>query len=383
MALQANVHLFALLWSFLWMAVPCAAEAESSLTVLDYDLLVSGHDYSVEVARAYSHDGLGILAVTGAPNQTVDEPRLRLLHLARKLALSPPAELAKYERPELAYASGWSRGREVFKGKPDLTKGSWYAHALEDTPAVGDAAAHRFPLITAPNVWPSALVGEEFEASFKALSRALYELAGHVLRNADLAIGAGGVLRRTTHERSRLHVGRLLHYYAPAEGEAAGEEGGEGQWCGWHNDNSVITVLPPALWLREATGEPVDACEAGGLVVRTRKGRKVEVRPPQGAVLLQLGEAAQILSSGALMATPHAVLKGSSSLSREAFALFVEPHWDEQIGTADSLRALHEADAANGDVIPPLSRRLRKLPVEFGQFLADSFAEYYASSQRG
>ena len=51
------------------------------------------------------------------------------------------------------------------------------------------------------------------------------------------------------------------------------------------------------------------------------------------------------------------------------------------IGSHDSLRALHDADAANDDVVPPLSRRLRKLPVEFGQFLSDSYIEYY-SSQR-
>ena len=37
-----------------------------SLVVLEYDLLVSGHNYTGEVASAYSQDGLGILAVVGA-----------------------------------------------------------------------------------------------------------------------------------------------------------------------------------------------------------------------------------------------------------------------------------------------------------------------------
>ena len=159
----------------------------SPLVILEYDLLVAGHDYSTEVGTAYSHDGLGILAVVGAPNVSFDEPRRRLLTLARQLALSSPDKLAAFERPELSYASGWSRGREIFQGKPDLTKGSWYAHALEDAPAEGDSSAHRFPIITGANIWPGALVGDDFEAAFKALGRALYNLAAHVLRNADAA----------------------------------------------------------------------------------------------------------------------------------------------------------------------------------------------------
>lgn len=72
-----------------------------------------------------------------------------------------------------------------------------------------------------------------------------------------------------------------------------------------------------------------------------------------------------------------------AGISRESFALFVEPHWDEKIGTDEKLHALHAADAANHNVIPPLSRRLHKLPVEFGQFLSDSYREYYRSTEKG
>ena len=77
----------------------------------------------------------------------------------------------------------------------------------------------------------------------------------------------------------------------------------------------------------------------------------------------------------------HHISCSRPGLSREAFALFVEPHWDEQIGAAHKLQDLHAADARNGDVIPPLSRRLTSVPVEFGQFLEDSFLEYYARAE--
>lgn len=73
------------------------------------------------------------------------------------------------------------------------------------------------------------------------------------------------------------------------------------------------------MWLNEATGDPVlsSECTTGGLVVRTRKGRNVEVQVPPGAVLFQLGEAAQIISGGTLMATPHAVRQGPPGVSAD------------------------------------------------------------------
>ena len=53
------------------------------------------------------------------------------------------------------------------------------------------------------------------------------------------------------------------------------------------------------------------------------------------------------------------------------------------IGDAADLAALHEGDRANDDVIPPLARRLKVLPVEFGKFLVDSISEYYNHDQKG
>ena len=147
-------------------------------------------------------------------------------------------------------------------------------------------------------------------------------------------------------------------------------------WFIWLTFGVTLLVVYWILWLDPATQSHYyisTTCEDWA-------GLGVQV--PSGAILFQLGEAAQIISGGALMATPHAVRKGMPGLSRESFALFVEPHWDERIGAHDKLHALHTADAANDDVIPPLSRRLRRLPIEFGQFLSDSYIEYYSSSQK-
>ncbi|KAH8053847.1 hypothetical protein JL722_9327 [Aureococcus anophagefferens] len=166
-------------------------------------------------------------------------------------------------------------------------------------------------------------------------------------------------------QRSRLHVGRLLHYY-PRDDAPSGDDAA---WCGWHNDNSVITALAPAIYFDDATGESVGAPAGAGLLAFSRSGAKVRVgAPPEGSILFQIGEAAQILSGGTLVATPHAVAAGDMArVSRESFALFVEPDWDEamQVPTGCSLDAVLAPDDARADIIPPMRSRLTEVPVAF------------------
>merc|ERR1712136_668749 len=134
--------------------------------------------------------------------------------------------------------------------------------------------------------------------------------------------GYGTRLTDFTFRDSRNVLGRLLHYYAVSEPV--------GNWCGWHNDNSTITGLVPALWFDEDSGLPAQA--------------------PEGA-----------------------------RLCRDTFAMFIQPMWDAAISPPDAVD--YEAifvGREESHLIPPLRRRLPKVPVEFGQLLGDSFAEYYA-----
>ena len=286
-------------------------------------------------------------------------------------------QLKNYERPELCYCAGWSRGREKFRGQLDVAKGSWYANGLHSDAAGDDASLReRYPESTTEPQWPAPeLLGDSLEDAFRDLSRDLHALSRHVLRRCDAvaerALRKRGVAYETTLsevvDRSRLHVGRLLHYF-PRDAS--------GTWCGWHNDNSIITALAPALFY-DAAGSEVPAPPGAGLTALSRSGAEHRVAPPRGSVLFQIGEAAQILTAGALMATPHAVQAGElASCSREAFALFVEPAWDEPL---DVPRGCARADALAdyGETIPPLAKRLPRLPVAFAQFLADSVKEYY------
>jgi len=352
------------------------------LVSFDYGEL-GARDLSADIARAFGPDGLGVCAVRGVPG--FNEARRALLPLARKLGKLPSELLSSYERPEAHYCVGWSRGQEHFKGKPDISKGSFYANPIFDDPAEGDKAVQaKFPY-TLSCSWPSEV--PELEAAFKTMSRIIYETAKPILAQCDAIVKAkypahDRALFEKTFPRSRLVVGRLLHYYA----------GVEDSWCGWHNDSSVITGLVPAMWLDDMTGDELQSLDTtAGLYVQGRGGAIERVSVPKDVLLFQIGEAAQILSGGVLQATPHSVRghisdPGALQVSRESFALFMEPQWDMAIGPPEGASYEDVLRGEEGDLIPPLSKRLNPDPqtgtVEFGKLLGDSFAEYYKHNNK-
>lgn len=376
------------------LTVAAPGEECGTLVEIDYERLVDPTAAKVQhaVATAFGRGGLGILAVRGVPAE-LTAARRKLLHMSRLLALLPEETLAAYERPEHKFVVGWSRGREKFRGDPDTAKGSFYANALYADPAQGDAELRkRYPDSTAEPLWPDEHVGANVSSTFRELSKMMYDISFHVLRLADAVVEAElrrrplrrifGRLRRgkrlplhvATHERSRLHVARLLHYY-PSRTPT---------WCGWHNDNSVVTALAPAMFFDDDTGrELANAPKGAGLVVYAEPNRTILVDVPdaEDVLLFQIGEAAQVLSGGALVATPHAVLPGEAAernVSRDSFAVFVEPHWTEPLRPPPgrSLSDIYARGHAD-DVIPPLRDRLPQVPVQFAQFLADSVARYH------
>eukprot|EP00624_Nannochloropsis_granulata_P002611 evm.model.NODE_23125_length_7385_cov_31.993635.3 len=198
-----------------------------------------------------------------------------------------------------------------------------------------------------------------------------------------------GKLERVVRE-SRVCKGRLLHYFpyvakeeekeekkgkravGPKKedderddegGNEGGKEGGKeggaerkekdfSTWCGWHNDHGSLTGLTPPMYL-DTEGREVDIRSStssstsnssnnseeeeeedeGGLYALSRGGEVVKILLLPHQLAFQIGETAQIHSGGLLRATPHAV-KGSTTktrkgLSRETFAVFMEPEMHE------------------------------------------------------
>jgi isopenicillin N synthase-like dioxygenase len=86
---------------------------------------------------------------------------------------------------------------------------------------------------------------------------------------------------------------------------------------------------------------PLDpmACAApsatSGLYIRTRGGKLTKVSIPPDCLAFQTGEALELATNGRLRATPHCVRVGGSGaeeVSRETFALFMQPDIDTKIG---------------------------------------------------
>jgi isopenicillin N synthase-like dioxygenase len=357
--------------------------------ILDWSDLASGKDLTAEVEKAFGDRGLGLCVVRGVPG--LAEVRQRLLPLARELARLPTEVLAKYELEETLYQTGWSLGREKFQGKPDLAKGSFYANPIFDDPADGnDAMREKYPWAAWNNVWPEEVPA--LEAAFKDVGRLVYETAKPIVEQCDLLIDAkhgngSGRLFDITFNKSRLALGRLLHYYAIPSGSSGATSSEPGEWCGWHNDNSTITGLVPAMWFNDLTGEEAPASKTAGLFVKGRHGEIERVRMPIDCLGFQIGEAAQIISGGILKATPHQVRGHQASvcepaLTRETFALFIEPNWDYHIGPPKGVQYDRVLEGEETVLIPPLSQRLHldasTNTVEFGKLLGDSFQVYYA-----
>jgi isopenicillin N synthase-like dioxygenase len=156
-------------------------------------------------------------------------------------------------------------------------------------------------------------------------------------------------------------------------------------WCGWHNDHGSLTSLVPAMYLDQDGNEIACPDPAAGLYVRSRTGELVKVAFPKNGgrnLLFQIGETAQIHTGGLLQATPHAVrgADGCPGVTRETFAVFMEPNWDGDMDVPDGRTGAEaqtqKAAAALPVGVPPLGKRWAE-GMDFGEFTEATFSEFY------
>lgn len=92
-----------------------------------------------------------------------------------------------------------------------------------------------------------------------------------------------------------------------------------------------------------ANGEPTvvpSPSPSTGLYIRTRGGDLTKVSIPADCLAFQTGEALELATNGQLRATPHCVRVGAGKdaerVSRETFALFMQPDTHQQIGPKET-----------------------------------------------
>jgi len=357
---------------------------QSPVVLLQYEDLTSGKDLSASIAAAYGPDGLGILVVHGVPQMT--EARAALLPQARKFADLPDNIKAKYEHKPSHYNFGWSHGKENLDGQPDYAKGSFYNNPLYDRPYDDEEVIKQYPTFAHPNIWPKEDL-PALEPAFKGMGAVIQSTGLLVAALCDKFVKA----QCPSYEDNKLHniiknsrnpKARLLHYF-PIDEKKAAERTGEADfasWCGWHNDHGSLTGLVPAMYF-DAEGKEVPCPDPqAGLYIRSRKGVVVKASFPADCLAFQMGEAGQIHSGGVLQATPHCVRGASvSGVSRETYAMFMEPKWDEAMVVP---KDVDPAKAAEATLTKYLPKGIPALPVrwnpdmDFGTFSEATFSAY-------
>ncbi|KAG9402452.1 hypothetical protein AC1031_007065 [Aphanomyces cochlioides] len=228
----------------------------ADVCVVDFNTLLQGGDCGTLIEDAFGPNGLGILAVANVPG--LEERRQTCLPLAFKVANMDEEAKKKYELGEAYYAFGWSHGKESLQGKPDYSKGSYYNNPRFNQPTEDADLMAKFPTMYHPNIWPQDEV-PELEKAFMQLGQLIIDTGLLIASECDKYVQskcptyeAGKLHNRITN--SRVHCGRLLHYFAldpnqvqkPSTDEVT--EADFSNWCGWHNDHSALTGLVQALF---------------------------------------------------------------------------------------------------------------------------------------
>ena len=120
--------------------------------------------------------------------------------------------------------------------------------------------------------------------------------------------------------------------------------------------------------------------QVGGLYIQARNGQCVHIPIPVDACAFQIGETAQIVSGGLLRATPHAVFPPTSHpfVSRESFALFLEPEWEEVL-VVPSSRSIEECCGSDDDD-DDSTTRLGLRPISERYQVGQTFGDFHLAT---
>ncbi|KZV74722.1 Clavaminate synthase-like protein [Peniophora sp. CONT] len=329
---------------------PIAYTPEGAVAI-SYRALVSSPmslTASIEKAFGSSPDSLGIVVVRDLP-PAYPQLRKELLGLANAFASLPEGTRENYADAASKYSFGWSHGKEVMNGKPDLLKGSYYANPVLDTPDVSATLKATYPEYYSSNIWPRDEPAiANFEAAFKGLGRFVFDV-GCSLANACQPFAAAHLTDKNFAladfiRQSQTTKARLLHYFPTPPSATPEADEPVDSWCGFHKDHSLLTGLVSAMYLRHTSGAQPEVVSApsssAGLYIRSRGGSLTKVVIPPDALAFQTGEALELATEGRLRATPHCVRGGASPdgtpVSRETFALFMQPDVEARVSADET-----------------------------------------------
>lgn len=216
---------------------------------------------------------------------------------------------------------------------------------------------------------------------FRQLGKAMVEVGLLVARICDMAIPDAGLEEATLEACTA--KGRLIHYHSLVDrlflrviSPCASSKASTGKksnqfridsptnetlsctdmWQEWHFDYGIFTVLTVPMFL--STWEMDVSCldhlvspqlkasflsnkaepdalsrHIGLKILNSGNGHVEYVSVPADCLIIQVGEAAQILTGGKLQATAHCVCRPPErhDISRETFVVFLQPAWHRRL----------------------------------------------------
>jgi isopenicillin N synthase-like dioxygenase len=231
--------------------------------------------FAAALGGSFERFGFAMVSDHGVPQDLID----RAWAMTKAFFALPEEEKRGY----FIAGGGGARGYTPFK--TEIAKGAEYVD-LKEFWHIGRelAAGHRFADSMAPNVWPTRPEGfrETFLELFAAFDTAGDKLLSAIARHLGLApdwfdhaVADGN------------SVLRLLHY-PPVTEDAPNVRAGA------HEDINLITLLLGA--------------EEAGLELLEKDGSWLAVKPPEGAMVVNVGDMLQRLTNHVLPSTTHRVV---------------------------------------------------------------------------
>jgi isopenicillin N synthase-like dioxygenase len=261
-------------------------------------------DLAEALGKSFRHYGFALIDQHGINPDLIAQA----WQMTREFFALPEVDKQRYAIDGLSGARGYTPfGVERAKGATthDL-KEFW--HVGRDLPP-----GHSLSSSTPPNIWPIHPTG--FRETFSELFADLNRVGAIILSAIAVNLGlSSDWFRLSTLEGNS--VLRLLHYppVTGATGEAIRAEA--------HEDINLITLLLGA--------------EEAGLELLSKDGKWLSIRPPEGALVVNIGDMLQRLTNHVLPSTTHRVRNPDSAraaFSRYSMPFFLHLHSDFRFST--------------------------------------------------
>ena len=241
--------------------------------------------FSQEIGDSFKTFGFALVKDHGIDASLI----ARAWELTEQFFALPEAEKRSYFDPAISGARGYTPfGTEIAKGaKVSDLKEFW--HVGRDLPEGSPLADASMP----PNVWPVQPAG--FREVFEELYAQFDATGATILNRIAVYLGLDEHWFDPAIEDGN-SVMRLLHY-PPLDGIE-----GEAIRAGAHGDINLITLLLGA--------------EEAGLELLTKDGTWLDASPPEGAMVINVGDMLERLTNHVLPSTIHRVRNPDAARAR-------------------------------------------------------------------